>query len=227
MKLFSILIAFLFALFLTACATNASRIADKLASTPDSDRAYVIGSFAVECAPFKEDCNPAFNALSVSYKNINDKEVKGNITHIFGSMFGRSTVHDFANLDLREKGTFFCIALPAGSYAFHTIGFDNFAGGGSGFSIKEENQFTLPFNLTNSEVVNVGKLKISTTSVKTLLGVSRPAPGQLLISAGSEKDVKSALQKCPEAVRSKSVRNAILNIADAKGNPFVKVDSAK
>lgn len=224
MNLLRVLFTFFVAILLSACATNADRTNEKLATIPEANRAYLVGTFAVECSPLKEACNHAFNALTINYKNLEDKEVKGNLTFTSGSAFGRNTEHDFMKQDRREKGVYFCLALPVGSYAFHTFSFYNFAGGGGGFSIKEEGQFKLPFNLNNGEIVNVGKLKLTTSATTSFLGVSRAAPGNLLISNGSEIDANAALQKCPETVRNKTMRNAFLNIADAKGSPFVQVE---
>jgi hypothetical protein len=227
MKLFRVSVAFLFALILTACATNASRVNEKLASIPEAERAYVIGTFAVECEPQKENCFHRFNSLTTFFKNLEDKSIGGNLNATFGSVLGKDTTYDFVNREKKEKGFHFCIALPAGSYAFNTISFYNFAGGGSGFSIKEENQFKLPFNLTKGEIAYVGKLKMTTSESKGLFGVGVAGPGKLLLSSDPLEGSKAAAQKCPESVRNNTVRNSSLNVADAKGNTFVQADIAK
>lgn len=227
MNFFRASIAASLVLLVSACATNADRINQRLAAIPEANRAYVIGTFAVECSPQKENCYHQFNSLSAYYKSLEDKDIGGNLNATFGSVLGKDTVYDFVNQDKREKGYHFCIALPAGSYAFNTISFYNFAGGGSGFSIKEENQFKLPFALANGEVAYVGKLKLTTSATKGLFGVGFAAPGKLLLSSDPVDGMKAAMQKCPESVRNKAVRNASLNVADAKGSPFVQADIGK
>jgi hypothetical protein len=227
MKFFRVFFAFSIAAILAGCATNSDRINERLAGIPESGRAYLTGTFAVECSPQKENCYHMFNSLTAYFKNLEDTDVGNNLNATFGGAIIKDTEYDFVNREKREKGYHFCMALPAGPYAFYTLTFTNFAGGGTGYSIKKENQFNLPFTLAKGEIINIGKVKITTESGKNIFGLGVALPGHLSISPVTDQDIKSAIQKCPESVRNKTVRNAFLKIEDAKGNSFVKAENTK
>ncbi|MEI2814458.1 MAG: hypothetical protein V9E91_12140 [Burkholderiaceae bacterium] len=54
MKFFRVFFAFSIAAILAGCATNSDRINERLAGIPESGRAYLTGTFAVECSPHKK-----------------------------------------------------------------------------------------------------------------------------------------------------------------------------
>lgn len=182
----------------------------------------MIGTFVVTCEPKNERCAQTFNVLSAYYRSA-DKSSRGSLRSEQGSMFRDDTVYDFVDQARREKGYYFCIALPPGDYAFHTIDFYNYSGGGTGYSVREENQFNLPYSLAPGEVVYVGRLKVTTTIGQNIFGMKLKAPGALLLSNNATESA-AALQKCPENVRGRTVRDASLKVAMANGNPLVQAN---
>ena len=212
---------------LSSCASSPNLIAQRLAATPASDHAYIIGTYVVSCEPRNERCAQAFNSLSTYYRAIDNKDARGRLNSTSGSVFGTDTVHDFVDLEHKEKGFHFCVALPPGDYAFHTFDFYNFAGGGSGYSLPEKSQFALPFTLAAGEVAYVGRLKLTTSTGQNIFGMKLPAPGILLLSSDSTAMQAAALHKCPESVWSKSIRDATLKAAATNGNPLVQVEPGR
>lgn len=212
---------------LSACTTTSEIMNQRLAAIPESERAYVIGTYAVDCTPRDSKCSHAFNSISTYYRNIADKEVRGRLNWTTGSMFGTDTAHDYIWPDRQEKGHHFCIALPAGRYEVYTYDFYNFAGGGSGYSIREEGQFKLPFTLAAGEVINIGKLHITTSTGKNFFGMTLPAPGVLLLSKSTPEASAEALGKCPPSTRSRAVRDASLGSTDFTPTPFVRVPAGR
>jgi hypothetical protein len=168
-------------------------------------------------------CFHAFNSISTYYRNVSDKEVRGRLNWTTGSIFGNDTAHDYILLDRQEKGYYFCLALPAGKYEVYTYDFYNFAGGGSGYSIREEGQFKLPFTLAAGEIVDIGKLHVTTSTGKNFFGMKLPAPGVLLLSKSTPEASGAALSKCPPDTRSRGVRDSALAASGYTPNPFVRV----
>ena len=215
-------------LLLSACATTTQEVVNqRLASIPETARSYVIGTYAVDCTPRNTECFHAFNSISTYYRNVDDKEVRGRLNWTTGSVFGNDTTHDYILLDQREKGHYFCLALPAGKYEVYTYDFYNFAGGGSGYSIREEAQFKLPFAVPAGEVIDIGKLHITTSTGKNFFGMTLPAPGILLLGKNTPEARAAALSKCPLNVRSRSIRDASLLAASQTTSSFVRYQAPR
>ena len=209
-------------LLLSSCATTTEIVNQRLASIPEAERAYVIGTYAVDCTPRGAKCSHAFNSISTYYRNVADKEVRGRLNWTTGSMFVSDTAHDYMLPDRQEKGYHFCLALPPGKYEVYTYDFYNFAGGGSGYSIREEGQFKLPFTLSAGEVVDLGKLHITTSTGKNFFGMKLPAPGVLLLSKSVPEASGAALGKCPPSARSRPIRDSALVGSGYSSSPFVR-----
>lgn len=213
----------LIASMLAACSTT-DPLTQRLATTPVQERAYMIGSYAVTCKPNGDKCHQAFNSLSVSYHMVSNHQAWGELESATGKVFGDDTVHDFIDLDRQEKGFYFCVPLPPGDYEFVSYDFYNYAGGGSGYSLRKDQLFALPLKLEAGEVAYIGRLKLTTTIGKNLLGMPLNAPGILLLSEGTAESQAAALKKCPSDVRAKPVRDAKLPLSAAKGNPMVQAE---
>jgi hypothetical protein len=212
------------AVLLSACATSADVLNARMQSVPESERAYIVGRFAVECKARKDACRQTFDSISASFRSTDGKGVSHVMGSTVGSAFGTNTVNDFESPGTLESGYYFCQALPAGSYAFYTYEYYNFAGGGTGYYLPEENQFTLPFQLAPGEIAYLGRLKLTTSVGKNLFGMKLNVPGVLLLSADRENDLPLALLKCPEAVRSRAVRDALLLDSIEAGSATVQRD---
>lgn len=209
-------------LLLSACSSISEQRAQRVAAIPEEKRAYIIGAYAVGCEPTKDSCRQAFNSISTSYRNVEDKDFDSRFDFITGSVFSSDTVPDYIRMDRQDKGMYFCVPLPAGRYSVYAYDFYNFAGGGSGYSMKKENHFDLPFSVSEGEVAYLGTLKISAATGKNIFGMRLPAPGVLLLSSSPGDAIDKALQKCPEHVRSRPVRNAALRADGA--SPHVLAD---
>lgn len=214
------------AALLAACATPSEVINQRLASVPEAQRAYIVGTYAVECGPNGARCDHAFNSITTFYRTPADKEVRGRLYFTTGSTFGNDTVADYTRPDQREKGFFFCTALPVGPYEVYSYNFYNFAGGGSGYNIRQEDEFKLPFTLAPGEVVDIGKLQVTTTAGKNIFGMTLPAPGLLLLARSTPAETQAALAKCPPAVQARSVRSSPLVDSGFAPTPFVQVKAA-
>jgi hypothetical protein len=213
------------ALGLSACASRPDTITQRLSATPQEKYSYVIGTYVVTCEPRKERCDQAFNEISTAFRSADDKTAYRALNSVSGSIFNKNTVYDFVDQTRKEKGFHFCIPLPAGDYGFFAFNFYNYAGGGSGYWIGEKNVFNLPFSLAAGEVAYVGRLKIKTTS--GMVSMRFPAPGILLLSSDNAEVQRTALQKCPEGVRTRPIRDASLKPSMANGNPLVQADGGR
>ena len=209
-------------LLISGCSNMAEQRAQRLAAIPEAKLSYVIGTYAVGCERNKDQCRQLFNAISTSYRNLDDKDLDSGVGIVTGRMFGDDTALDFANMERRENGIYFCQPQPAGRYSIFAYSFYNFAGGGSGYSMSKEQHFNVPFTLAEGEVVDIGTLKISAALGKNLFGMSLPAPGILHLSGARDDAVAKALQKCPESVRNRAVRTVTLR--PQGDTPFVTVD---
>lgn len=204
---------------LTSCVTPQQIMKERVNAIPETKRAYVLGRYTVECEPTRNDCRQEFNSLTVNYRSTTS-DFFGFLDSTHGSIFGHDTVYDFVDPSRREKGYYFCEVVPAEAFAFFSYRFWNFAGGGSGYSVREESYFNLPFSLAPGEIVYVGRLKLTTAKGKNMFGMSLPTPGILLLSE-NQTDIASALQKCPANIRTRSVRNAPLKIPAQNPSPLV------
>jgi hypothetical protein len=207
----------------SACTTTADLVNQRLASILETERAYVVGTYAVDCTPRDSKCFHAFNSISTYYRSVSDKDIRGRLNWTTGSILGTDTTHDYIASDRKEKGFHFCIALPPGKYEVYTYDFYNFAGGGSGYSIREEGQFKLPFSFAAGQVVDVGKLHITTSTGKNFFGMSLPAPGILLLSDSTSEASAAALSKCPASIRSRPIHGSSLTASGYRPSPFVRV----
>ena len=210
--------------FLSGCASTPNLMTQRLAATPVAEHAYMIGTYVISCEPRDDKCNQVFNSLSTYYRATDNKDVKGSLNSVYGSIFGDDTSFDFVDSSRKEKGFHFCVALPPGSYTFHSYDFYSFAGGGSGYSLPEGSQFNLPFSVAAGEVAYVGRLKLTTAMGKNIFGLPLPAPGILLLSSDPTAMQNAALQKCPDSARSKPIKNAVLKVAATNDNPSVQIE---
>ena len=208
-------------LLLSACGTLSEQNAQRIAAIPEEKRAYIVGTYAIGCEPTKDGCRQGFNAISASYRNVEDKDFNSRFEFVTGSVFSSDTVPDYTRMDRQDKGIYFCVPLPAGRYSVYAYDFYNYADG-SGYLMKKENHFDLPFSVSEGEVAYLGTLKISAATGKNIFGMRMPAPGVLLLSSSPGDAIDKALQKCPEHVRTRQVRNAALR-AD-KASPYVLAD---
>jgi hypothetical protein len=219
---YRILLSLVIAIFASACTTLTERINQRVAAIPESARAYLVGTYSVDCEGDERSCGHVFNSISVYYRKADEPEIRGRLNWTRGSMFGGNTAHDYIDVKKGQKGQYFCVALPAGDYEFFSYDFYNFAGGGSGYSIPERSQFKVPVSLAAGEVVNVGKLHVTTGYGKNIFGMSLPAPGILLLQAGNSASAASGQAKCPENVRGRAVRT--VQLKPVAPTPLVRVD---
>jgi hypothetical protein len=209
---------------LSGCATTSEVMQKRVDALPEAQRSYMIGVYAVSCLPRGDDCGQGFNSISLNYHDKKSDDWS-RLSSIVGDLFGHNTVYDFTDLARQEKGYYFCVGLPSGTWAFNTFNYYNFAGGGSGYSLREENQFDLPFTLAPGEIVYVGKLKVGSRVGKNFLGMTVQGPDALYLSSDPEREIAAALAKCPQNVRARPVRSSVITAAAARGHPMV-VDEA-
>jgi hypothetical protein len=207
------------ALVLGACATAADVMRERVEKIPEAERSYMVGAFAVECVPDGADCGQTFNSISLFYRGVGN-DMWG-LLHSTQGGFGNNTVYDFVRPDAKEKGFYFCDGLPAGTWSFNAYSFYNFAGGGSGYTMKDEAKFDLPFTLKPGEVVYLGKLKVTLTHGKNLFRMDVTGPGDVVLSSDPEHEIAAALAKCPASVQSRTVRSNVLKAGMAHGHPLV------
>lgn len=209
------LLAALAPLLLSACTTPEAALRQRTDAIPEAQRAYIVGTLAVTCRPIKDICNPAFNAITAHYRSVDGGNVDGRLGWVWGSLFGDDTVADYTRQDRADKGSHFCIALPAGSYQFYAYDFINFAGGGTGYRMSKDRFFNLPFTLAPGEVAYLGTIKLTTGVGENIFGMKLTAPGLMLLSSSPKEGIPAALKKCPDAVRGRKVRDASLRATEA------------
>jgi hypothetical protein len=215
------------AALLAACASGPSPLVQRLQATPEAERAYIVGTYVVTCRPMWDRCDQQFNSLSTYFRSKTDKGVEGRLSSTFGSVFSADPSFDFVDKEVGEKGFHFCMALPAGAYEFYSYDFYNYAGGGSGFSFPEKDQFSVPFSVAPGEVVALGRLKLSTAVGQNVFGMKLPAPGVLMLSPSLSAAPSVLLQKCPEAVRNRPVKPIDLYQAITVSTPMVQTLPAR
>jgi hypothetical protein len=202
--------AFAGVVLLAGCSSLADQQAQRIAAIPEAKRAYIIGTYAIGCERNKNNCQQMFNAISTYYRKPEEKDTVYLFQISSGHVLTSDEVPDFTNMERREKGNYFCVALPAGRFSVFTYDFYNFANGGMRYSLPKDSIFDVPFTLAEGEVVDIGTLKVTTATGKNLLGMQLPAPGKLLLSSSSDEAQAKALQKCPADVRTRPVRSAPL-----------------
>lgn len=184
---------------LVSCTTYSQARKQLEDSLPENERAYLVGKYSVQCQPNSSQtkCAQSFNSISLHYKIDGENKYSDRLDSTNGSMFGNDTAYDEIAYDKNEKSYYFCRILPAGEYRFFTISFWNFAGGGSGYYLSEEDQFNVPFKLEAGKINSIGSLKLTTEKGKNIFGMPLPAPGVLEISPINKDEVELAVQKCP------------------------------
>jgi hypothetical protein len=211
-------------LLLGACSSPETQVAERASALPETQRAYAIGTYAVDCRPAGDKCIQAFNSISAHYRSKDGQGVEARLRFVSDSMMGDNTVPDYIRPDRQDKGSYFCLALPPGAYSIYGYDFINFAGGGTGYRFLKKNEFDLPFTLAPGEVVYLGTIKMTTGTGKNILDMTLNAPGIMMLSSAHRDGIDAALKKCPESVRGRPVRDASLRVADAN-TPFVVADS--
>ena len=205
---------------LGACATVEEINADKVADVPVNQRSYVLGEFVVECNGEKNGCPQAFNSISAYSQRTDAGEPFTMFLNSTQGGFGGNTEHDFVNPDKNEQGLYFCQIVPAGDYQFYSWSYMNFAGGGSGFSLRDEGHFNLPFTVAPGQAVHIGRIKMTTEVGRNMFGMKLPAPGIMQISE-READIQRAQSKCPAVARDRPVDETPLRIPPNEPTPFV------
>lgn len=212
----------IFVFLLPSCTTFTEMRRQLEASLPESERAYLIGKFSVSCEPNSKQskCKQGFNSLSLYYEYLHDEKYSSRLNSTWGGM-GSDTIHDEIDYDRKEKGYYFCRILPAGNYSILNMTFNNFSGGGSGYSLNNEDFFNLSFQLKTGQVTTIDHLKLTTGTGENIFGMSLPAPGKLIVSSLSEEKRRLAIRKCPSKVWSNEVISADLINNLPTEHPFV------
>lgn len=209
-------------ILVTACTTFREARKQFENDLPLLKRSYLVGKFSVQCKTNEEKtkCWQSFNSISAHY-GAKDQEYFDRLNSTSGSAFGDDTVYDKVDYDRQEKSYYFCRILPAGTYYFYKIGYWNFAGGGSGYSLNEEDFFDVPFQLETGKISLVGHLKLTTEEGKNIFGLPLATPGVLELSPLDDDEVQLAIQKCPEAARNGELIPQVLWEKNYS-SPFVK-----
>lgn len=209
---------------LSGCVTAEQAMEKQVASIPESQRAYIIGTYRVECVAKGEKCHPAFNSISAFYRNSSNSSIFGKLSISEGG-FGGNTVFDFVSIDKKEKGVFFCQSVPAGDYSLYSYSYWNYDGGGNGYNLLEENYFNVPFRATAGEIVYVGDIKLTYSTGKSLLGLKAIGPGLVELSPGNSAEAQSAISKCAASARQLPLRSEPLR-GHAGGHELIVVKPA-
>ncbi|MPQ56207.1 hypothetical protein [Duganella sp. FT27W] len=202
--------AFAGVVLLAGCSSLAEQQAQRIAAIPEAKRAYIIGTYKVGCERDKDVCQQKFNSITTYYSDRKNDNALYMFQLSAARMFVADDPLDINNMERRERGIHFCVALPAAEYRVFTYDFYNSANGGMRYSLPKESFFDVPFALAEGEVVDIGTLKVTTTTGKNFFGMQLPAPGMLLLSSSPDNAKAKALQKCPADVRSRPVRSAPL-----------------
>lgn len=171
-------------------------------SLAPEERAYVIGKFSTQCFSnsTKTKCTQTFNLIDVHYKSTNGDGFIDSLSSTHGGIRNNS-IYDEIKPEFEEKSFYFCRVLPEGEYAFYDLRYWNFAGGGSGYSMKKADHYNVSFNLKSQTVTNIDQLKVTT---------NQGLPGHLELRPLSEEEVQLALDKCPAEAKNKPLVNAQL-----------------
>jgi hypothetical protein len=190
-------------------------------SLNESERAYLVGKYSTQCKgnSDKTKCAQYFNSISVSFKSTDNDRVWDRLASTQGGISGNS-VYDEVKPELDEKSIYFCRILPEGEYEFYSTTYWNYAGGGSGYSLRKGDYFSVPFSLKAEMVTTVDTVKLTTTKGKNLIGLALTLPGQLELKPLSKEELQLAIQKCPEAAHDKPIIESNLPEKDYL-SPFV------
>jgi len=195
---------------LAGCSSLAEQQSQRIAAIPEAKRSYIIGTYKVGCERDKDVCKQRFNTITTYYSDRKDDTALYMFKITAGRTFGSDDPLDVTSMERRENGIYFCVPLPAGQYRVFAYDFYNAANGGMRYNMTKESFFDVPFTLAEGEVLDIGTLKVSTTTGKNFFGMQLPAPGTLLLSGSSQEAASKALQKCPADVRQRPVRSAPL-----------------
>jgi hypothetical protein len=189
-------------------------------SLPASERAYITGTYAVDCKVSGKDCKQAFEIISLDYRVIGKPELMGRMNWTEGSLTVPATVVDAVDANTGRKETYFCIAVPAGDLEFYTYSY--YSPGRGDYVIPRTDYFSLPFSIARGEVRDIGHLHLTVATGKNAFGITLPAPGDLQISTSSPKETAAALAKCPESARSGKRTVEQLRIPSSKQTKYVR-----
>ena len=221
-NLIRIIIILIMTSLLSSCLTVEQARKKRVENVPVNQRSYMIGKYIVTCEPDKDECNQGFNSLSVKYRSKENPEYTNRIDSVYGSsIFGDDTKVDFVSIKKQEKGFYFCQSMKPGTYSLYSYEFYNFAGGGSGYYIRDDKQFDLPFSLGAGEAVYIGNLKLTTTKGENFFGAEVSGPGILIISEGDKHDIEMAIKKCSVNIHSQSVKIQLPEAKDGKKTSLV------
>ncbi len=208
-------------LLLASCAGGPSRLKSRLDMVPEAQRGYVVGTYSISCVMHGDQCGQVFNSISAEYRMATDHALHNALYWTYGSVFGHDTTHDYVNAVEGHKGFHFCIALPPGDFEFYSIGFFNFARGGSGYSLRSDDYFSIRFVVKPGEVVDIGTIRVTTEKGRNFFGMPLPAPGMMLLSESRNAETDAARAKCPEAAQKIPIARRFLTIPEGKTTPFV------
>lgn len=207
--------------WLSGCATVYEGLQAKTAALPEASRAYVMGAYSVDCRAGTGGCVQAFNEISAEYRSQVDPLLRGTLASVWGNVIKGDTVHDEVDAAAGTRTFFFCVPLAPGPYEFHALSYYNYAGGGTGYSMRPEQFFSVPFVLQPGELVNVGRLHVASTRGKNVFGMTLSGPGALYLAPGSPTTRQAALRKCPAVVQDRPTRDATLRVKPGDTSPFV------
>ncbi|MBA8888886.1 hypothetical protein FHW12_003122 [Dokdonella fugitiva] len=209
---------------LSGCASQQEILEERVAAIAEPARSYVIGTYVVDCEPRGEDCGQTFNAINANFHDVADPKNWSWLSSVHGDAFGHNTEYDFTSAAQKEKGYYFCLPLMPATYAFSTISYQNFAGGGSGFNLRKDEQFDARFSLGSAETVYIGRIHVTTSRARNLIGIPLSAPGMMIVSSGSESERQAALAKCPASIQKRLVRTAYLGDAVVRSSAALGVE---
>lgn len=209
-------------ILLSGCVSYSEVQKKRVDAIPLASRAYLVGAFVVSCTPREGACNQTFNSISLYYQSLTDPDFGGMLDSMPFNMFGGATIYDIVDTSQKETGIYFCDTVPAGRIALVSYRFYNFAGGGSGYSLSKDKQFSVPFDVAAGEILDLGRLKVTTGVGENIFGMDLNVPGHLLLSDLNSEQQRLALAKCPPDAQSAPVRQAHLRAVMANGHPLVQ-----
>lgn len=190
---------------LSACATLEETQQQQVADIPEAERAYIAGSFTIDCVRQRAKCHSPFNSISTGYQHLTDPDLGGPLGATESGWPG-DTVYDYIDLERARKGFYFCYPLPAGDYAFRSYSYQNASAGSTSYTLREEHEFNIPFRAEAGTIAYLGDLRMTHTSARSLLGIMQRGPGQVVLAPGDDTQARSALAKCPESAQRMPLR---------------------
>jgi hypothetical protein len=197
-----------------------SNLRTQVESLPAPERAYITGTYAVDCRASGKDCKQAFDIISLDYRVVGKPELMGRMNWTEGSLTVPATVVDSLDLSAGRKETYFCIAVPPGDLEFYTYSYYSSSRGD--YVIPRTDYFSLPFSVARGEVRDIGHLRLTVTAGKNAFGITLPAPGELQVSASKPNESAAALAKCPESARNGKRTVEQLRVPSSKQTKYVR-----